>query len=564
MRCVIPMKFRFPFAAFEPFGKRFVILCFFMLGVMNAGAVAANAGGGSRPNFIVILADDLGFSDLGCYGSEIETPNLDSLANKGVRFTQFYNTAKCHSSRISLMSGRYPYQAGGRSLRNSVTIPEMLRSAGYRTLMTGKWHLNKEPTDFGFDRYFGHLSGSTNYFVGDNTFRLNGKAWEVPKKGFYTTVADVEFALKFLNAAASKEDAKPWFLYLAFNAPHAPLQPLEKDYRKYLDRYAIGWDEIRKQRVAKQRRLGLFPDDLQVPDRPDHIPAWNTLSEPRRDFERRRMAAYAGMIDRMDHEIGRLLDHLRDTGELENTLVLFLSDNGACPYDRRSHPIDAEPYEATTSWSDSTGWAWARNTPFRYYKQNQFEGGITTPAILHWPAGLKLEHGSIRTEPLHLVDVLPTLSRVANAPIPSEWPDRELNPVAGRSFAPILRGETMGPRAPLYFLYGEDRAVRDGAWKLVSFRSNPWELYDLETDRTELHDLADEKPQLRDRLAELWMNLAEFTDRAPGLRRTELPTHDEAGRHVHPQWTDFSEDPSPERMGYGRVVNQKENGDRGN
>lgn len=214
------------------------------------------SAGNSKPNILLILADDLGFSDLGCYGSEVATPHLDRLASCGVRFTQFYNTAKCHSSRASLLSGRYPYQAGNRSLQNAVTIPEVLGKAGYFTAMTGKWHLHKQPTDFGFQRYFGHLSGACNYFKGDDTFRLNGKPWPVPAKDFYTTIANVDFAMKFL--AEARGEKKPWCLYVAFNAPHAPLQPLSQDFKKYLGRYDAGWDVLREARVKKQEQLGLF------------------------------------------------------------------------------------------------------------------------------------------------------------------------------------------------------------------------------------------------------------------------------------------------------------------
>ena len=332
-----------------------------------------------RPNILLVMADDLGFSDLGCYGSEIETPNLDRLAAEGVRFTQFYNTAKCHSSRVSLLSGRWCRQAGDESLKRAVTIPEVLAPAGYFTAMTGKWHLEKEPTDFGFQRYFGHLSGATNYYIGDKTFRLNGQPWQVPEQGFYTTIANVDHAIDFLGEARAEK--KPWFLYVAFNAPHSPLQPLEADYKKYLGRYDVGWDKVRAARVAKQKEIGLLPTGLQESPRPDHVRAWEALDDEHRAWEAKRMAAYAGMIDRVDQELGRLINNLKTAGEFENTVILFVSDNGACPYDRGAPEPTAEPFNPQTHWSDSTGWAWARNSPFRYYKQNQFEGGISSPAI---------------------------------------------------------------------------------------------------------------------------------------------------------------------------------------
>jgi arylsulfatase A-like enzyme len=506
----------------------------FLMGTLGFLSVAAAAD--KRPNMVVILADDLGFSDLGCYGSEIETPVLDRLAAKGVRFTQFYNTAKCHSSRVSLLTGRWCRQAGDESLARAVTIPEVLQPAGYFTMMSGKWHLSKEPTDFGFQRYFGHLSGACSFYKGDKTFRLNGEPWEVPTEGFYTTVAKVDFALRFLQEARAEQ--KPWLLYLAFNAPHAPLQPLEADYKKYLGRYDVGWDVIRSARQQKQNELALFGDPVTAAPRPDHIPAWESLPPEIKDWEARRMAAYAGMIDRVDQEIGRLVADLEANGELENTMILFLSDNGACPYDRNNHRMNEQPYDGETSWSDSTGWAWARNAPFRYYKQNQFEGGIATPGILHWPAGLKLEAGSTRHEPLHLVDLMPTLAELAAAELPTAFPGRELTPLAGQSFAPLLRGEPMGERPPLHFLFSKDRALRVGDWKLVSFQSEPWELYNLARDRTEQVNLAEKHPRRVKQMAAQWHDMAANVLMA--TKNEQAPVAAEASGEGHKEWSVYS------------------------
>lgn len=497
----------------------------------------SRAADAPRPNIIVILADDLGFSDLGCYGGEIDTPNLDRLAKDGLRFTQFYNTAKCHSSRVSLLSGRWCEQAGNASLSRAAIIPEVLGRAGYFTATTGKWHLDKQPTDFGFQRYFGHLSGATSYYRGDKTFRLNGEPWTVPDEGFYTTVANVDYAIRFLDEA--RETKKPWFLYLAFNAPHGPLQPLEADYKKYLGKYDVGWDAIRTARAAKQKELGLFGADIDVSPRPEHIPEWSALSPDVQDWEARRMAAYAGMIDRVDQELGRLFADVERAGELDNTLILFLSDNGACPYDRRSRGRDLEPYNPDSGWSDSTGWAWARNTPFRYYKQNQFEGGVSTPAIVHWPAGLKTKPGALVDSPVHLVDVLPTVAELGGASIPSAWPDRELSPLAGVSLAPILAGGQIENRPPIHLLFGSDRGLRDGDWKLVSFRSNPWELYNMAHDRTELHNVAAQYPEVVGRMETQWTDMAKNVlhspakEYAPVAPVASLPNH-------HREWTDFT------------------------
>lgn len=472
-------------------------------------ALTISCGSGtepSRPNFVVVMADDLGYSDLGCYGSEIETPTLDRLAANGLRLSQFYNTAKCHSSRVSLLSGRWCRQAGDEALQRAFTIPEVLAPAGYFTMMTGKWHLTKEPTDFGFQRYFGHLSGATNYYKGDKTFRLNGEEWTVPDSGFYTTTANVDHAIDFLKEARNSK--KPWFLYIAFNAPHAPIQPLKEDYEKYLGKYDRGWDAIREARIAKQKEVGLLPADTKPSPRPDHVPAWETLTPATRKWESKRMAGYAALIHRVDKELGRLVADLESAGELDNTFILFVSDNGACPFDRGNRGMDKPPYDPSTNWTDSTGWAWARNAPFRFYKQNQFEGGIASPAVVHWPAGLKLKPGSVNATPAHLVDVLPTLAELAGATIPKAYPGRQPTPLAGTSLVPIFTGGTLGSRPPIHLLFGQDRGLRDGDWKIVSFKGQPWELYYMAGDRTELNNLADKEPERLKAMVETWHRMA--------------------------------------------------------
>ena len=469
---------------------------------------AQNSSAFNQPNILIIMVDDLGFSDLGCYGSEIETPVLDKLAYNGLRFSQFYNTAKCHSSRISLLTGQYFYQAGNSSLSHAVTSAEVLSRAGYTTLMSGKWHLEKQPTDFGFDRYFGHLSGATNYFKGDHTFCLNGEKWEVPKSGFYTTVAKVDYALKFLKEARSKDN--PWYLYIAFNAPHEPLQPLKMDYEKYLGKYSQGWDTIVANRLKKMDTLNLFKQSFLAPKRPEHVPTWKDLDDSWKAFEEMRMAALAGMIDRIDQEIGRVVFDLEQSNELENTLILFLSDNGACPFDRRrtSRDLKDKPYDPNCQWGDSTGWAWARNMPFRFYKQNQYEGGITTPAIIHWSAGLKTIPSQVGDDPVHVIDVLPTIAELADAKIPERFPGRTLNPISGISFTALLEGKKLGDRPPLHFLFNKDRALREDEWKLVSFRSENWELYHLGNDRAEMVDLALENPEKVRSMADKWATIS--------------------------------------------------------
>ncbi len=482
------------------------------------------------------MVDDMGFSDLGCYGSEIDTPNMDKLAANGVRFSQFYNTAKCHSSRVSLMSGRWCRQAGDETLKRAVIIPEVLAPAGYFTAMTGKWHLDKEPTDFGFQRYFGHLSGATNYYTGDKTFRLNGEKFEVTEKGFYTTIANVDRAIEFIGEARAAK--KPWFQYIAFNAPHAPLQPLEQDFKKYLGRYDVGWDSIRVARVAKQKQIGLLPADTAESPRPEHIPEWSKLSAEQRASEARLMTAYAGLIDRIDQEMGRLIANLEKAGELDNTVILFVSDNGACPFGRGGATPNTEPYDPNTHWGDSTGWAWARNSPFRFYKQNQFEGGISSPAIIHWPAGLKRKPGSVVSSPAHLVDVLPTFAEIAGAKVPTTYPDREPTPLAGISLAPIIAGGEIKERPPIHLLFSSDRGLRDGEWKLVSFQSQPWELYYMPDDRTETHNVAADHPDIVARMVKQWHDMTENVLLAKGKETKPVAT--EATPKLNPGWSQYS------------------------
>ncbi len=518
--------------------RRFVTL---VVGLLIFGlwgfAVEGRGSTSERPNIVIMMVDDLGFSDLGCYGSEIETPNLDRLAADGLRFNQFYNTAKCHSSRVSLLTGQYCIAAGDTSMRHAVTTAEVLGNSGYFTAMTGKWHLDEEPTDFGFDRYWGHLSGACNFFKGDGTFRLNGEAWKVPEKDFYTTVANVDFALDFLKEA--RHTGKPWYLYVAFNAPHAPLHALPEDYAKYKGRYDAGWDVVREARVEKQKRVGILPERLLESPRPEHIPAWQEMESWRQKYEANRMTTLAAMIDRVDQEVGRLVGDLRKHGELDNTLILFVSDNGACPYDRKKPLLDVEPTNGDVSLADSTGWSWARNSPFRYYKQNQFEGGVSTPAIVHWPAGLRTAPGSIVDESAHLIDILPTLAEVTESEVPDAWPGRELRPVSGVSLKPILDGKSLGKRPPIHFLFSFDRGLRDGDWKLVSFRREAWELYNMAEDRTELNNLASSEPERLERMIEIWTDMTKHLLHAKSS--AYAPAVDAKLPHHNSQWTVFDE-----------------------
>jgi arylsulfatase len=485
--------------------------------VLLLGSFLTVATAAERPNIILIMADDLGFADLGCYGSEIDTPRLDTLAADGLRFTQFYNTAKCHSSRVSLLTGLYCDQAGSTKLSRGATIAEVLSDAGYFTAMVGKWHLSKQPTNFGFQRYWGHLSGATNFFTGDNTFRLNGEKWDVPKtlngRPFYTTHAITDFAIDFLEEATSKD--KPFLLYAAYNAPHYPLHAPEKEVRKYGGFYNGGWDRLRLERHRRQLDSGLLPAKWKLSPRPDHVPAWDSLSATERQWEADRMEVFAAMVDVVDQSVGRLVDFLKAKGILDNTVILFCSDNGACPFERTKGRY-LKPWDPKSYWTYDASWAHAGNTPFRLYKQNQHEGGISSPLIAHWPKGLKTERGAITDQPGHLIDFMATFIELAGATYPKQIGDRRIDPLQGKSLLPIFRGETRRPHETLYFHFGTDRALRQGPWKLVSAKLGKWELYNMDADRTELNDLADLKPERLSAMKAEWFRMAEHVDRLKG------------------------------------------------
>ncbi|MCA9060843.1 MAG: sulfatase-like hydrolase/transferase, partial [Planctomycetaceae bacterium] len=332
-----------------------IVIC--LLSTIALGGEASPATT-DRPNVVLIMADDLGFSDLGCYGSEIRTPNLDRLAAEGLRFNQFYNTAKCHSSRICLLTGKYTFQAGNEAMDQALTIAEVMEHGGYFTAMAGKWHLQQEPTDRGFQRYWGHLSGATNYFTGDKSFRLNGQPWQDFDESFYTTDRNVDFAMQFIDEAIQQQ--KPFFQYIAFNAPHYPLQAREEDIDRYRGQYHQGWDLIRQQRFERQLKSGLLPAGTQLSPRPDYIPAWDQLTADERAWEEARMEVFAAMVDRLDQNIGRLIQHLTDRGVLDNTILLFCSDNGACPFERtkgREFPAS----DSRSYWCYDVGWAHVGN-----------------------------------------------------------------------------------------------------------------------------------------------------------------------------------------------------------
>jgi len=499
------------------------LLLFLTMACLARPAFADDKADTSRPNIVLMMVDDLGFADLGCYGATIiETPTLDRLAEQGLRYSQFYNTAKCHSSRVCLMTGLYCFQAGGTAMSRGVTIAEVLHPAGYFTAMVGKWHLDKQPTDRGFQRYFGHLSGATDFFHGNDSFRLNGEKFNAFGDDFYTTDANTDYAIRFVDEAVDAE--KPFFLYVAHNAPHFPLQAPKDLIEKYRGRFRVGWDELRRRRYAKQVESGMIDPRWDLSPRPDYIPAWDSLSEKQKAWEDFRMAVFAAMIDRIDQNVARLVEHLKARGVYENTLILFCADNGGCPFER-THGMNRAAWQGGSRLTYDVGWAHASNTPFRWYKQNQHEGGIASPMIVHWPAGLKTEPGAITHQPAHLIDVMPTLVELAGGQYPSEFGGRTIEPVQGRTLGPILAGQQREPHEWLYFQFSTDRAIRKGDWKLASVKGARWELYNLADDRTELRDLADANPERVKELSKLWHHVAEHVDRAPLKFRQHVKDH---------------------------------------
>lgn len=519
--------------------------------VLTLAGLQAIAAPASRPNIVLIMADDMGFSDIGCYGSEIPTPNLDALARNGLRFTQFYNTARCSPTRAALLTGLDPHSAGMGTLAEDpgkrapanaapgyqeylndrcVTIAEALRPAGYRSYMAGKWHLGyhgqeKWPLQRGFDRYYGIIAGAASYLAPKEPRGLTRDNTPLPtptNAGYYTTDAFTDHAVTFLREHTG--DA-PFFLYLAFNAPHWPLHARAEDIAKFKGKYRAGWDRLRTERHARQVAAGIVEKNWPLTPRDDGARAWDELTPAQQEQLDYRMAVYAAQVHRMDWNIGRVVEALKAQGRLEQTLIFFLSDNGACaePYtdlgggaftainDPGAAGLGAKNATGPGGSSYGTGWANASNTPFRRYKSRLHEGGISTPLIAHWPAGLKAAAGSLTRTPGYLTDILPTVLEVAGATYPKERDGKSLTPLAGRSLAPVLRGGTLPPDRWFFWEQYGNRAVRHGQWKAVqpAEKDSPWELYDLAADRTELKDLAAREPERLRALTDAWQAWAE-------------------------------------------------------
>ncbi|TWU40795.1 arylsulfatase [Novipirellula artificiosorum] len=507
--------------------------------VIHGGTTIASAANDSpsRPNIVFILADDAGFSDVGCYGGEIATPHLDALAAGGLRFTQFYNTARCWPTRAALMTGYYAQQVrrdklpdlggGNRGKRQpwARLLPDFLRPHGYRNYHSGKWHIDGKVLDAGFDRSF-RVENQGNFFSNQGNL-VDGVKVKVPEDevSFYTTTATADHAIECLKEHSQNHTDAPFFHYIAFISPHFPLHAMPDDIARYRDKYLDGWDRMREQRFAKQRELSLlnttlsalepdlgppypFPEAMKQlgPGEVNRPLPWESLTKPQQRFQATKMAIHAAMVDRMDQEIGRVVEQLRSMNALENTLIFYASDNGASAeimVRHGGHDPRAEPGSAATYLCLGPGFSSACNTPFRRHKTWVHEGGISTPLIVHWPAGIKAA-GQLRHTPAHVIDIVPTILEAVGIEKPASWDGQSIPEAPGKSLLPAFAEDRTINREYLWWLHDGHRAVRDGDWKLVAANGDPWELYDLRTDRAEANNLADQMPDEVTRLEALW------------------------------------------------------------
>ena len=486
-----------------------------------------------RPNFLVILADDMGFSDAGCYGGEVDTPNLDKLAAGGLRFSQMYSTARCGPSRNCILTGYYAQQNAcdvmtpGNIPSWTKLAPEYLKPLGYRTYHSGKWHIRFKPVaGAGFDRSY--CLQDQNRFFTPQQHLLDDRPLPQPKKedGFYAPVKIAEHAESFLRQHAAEHAAQPFYLYLAFTSPHFPLHALQEDIDRYKEKFADGWDAQRERHHSRLRRLGLVNCPL-APLEAEMRPAWNTkyeellakigpgevvaavpwssLTVEQKEFQRLKMAIHAAMITRMDKEIGRVVAQLKKSGDFENTVILFMSDNGASSEQlirADGHDATARPGSGESHLCLGPGWASASNAPFRLHKSWVNEGGISSPMIVHWPAGIS-DKGKLRHTPAHLIDVVPTMIDLAGGEIPKGGDG--MPGMTGKSLAPVFRKDGALPRDFLYFNHSNNRALRVGDWKLVATgKDGPWELYDMRVDRSEQNNLIAQQPAKAADMSAMW------------------------------------------------------------
>ncbi len=507
--------------------------------IMGITTCMAEEHDSKRPNIVLIMADDMGYSDVGCYGSEINTPNIDKLAANGIRFTQFYNAGRCCPTRASLMTGLYPHQAGvghmtndvfnyakegyqGNLNRKCLTMAEILKTAGYNTYMTGKWHLGTHPgmwpCDRGFEEYFGIVEGSSDYFkvrpkriLARNNVLVDTTA---ARSNFYLTDAFSDSAITFIDKNNDKN--KPFFLYLAYNAPHWPLQAKMEDIQKYEGKYRAGWDKIREARYQKQLKMGMWEKPITLSPKNDDLlkpgsgqPVWESIANNEKNLAELdlTMAIYAAMIDCMDQGIGRLMEYLEKNNRMENTLILFLSDNGAC-HEGGTNGIgfpgkDLEKMKRGGFLTVGSNWAKVSNTPFRYYKSWAHEGGIATPLIAHWPKGIK-QKGSFVDQPGHIIDIMATAIDISGAKYPAIYQGDSIRPVEGKSLLPIFQGKEREGHESICWSHEGNRAIRKGKWKLAAVQDGTWELFDIENDRSECHNLAKQFPEVVQLLDKTW------------------------------------------------------------
>lgn len=519
----------------------------------------------ARPDVLLILADDMGFSDINSFGGEVQTPNLDRLADGGIKMTQFYNTARCSPSRASLMTGLHPHQVGigilnfddapdgypGNLAEDCATIAEVLQQSGYATYLSGKWHMAVDmdnpnsawPTRRGFDRFFGTLEGAGSFYQPRTLVRGEENIeHEATAEGWFYTDAISDTAVEFLREHQDSQPDDPFFMFLSYTAPHWPLHAHEDDIAKYANRFDEGWDTLREQRLERLVKAGIIDPTWQLSERDERVPAWEDT--PDKEWQAARMEVYAAQIDRMDQGIGKVLAQLEATGRLQNTLVVFLSDNGGCAEEmppesvkdfvtafvplketsRTGLPVvpgnvpGLQPGPEETYQSYGRAWANLSNTPFREYKHWVHEGGISTPFIAHWPAGLADAGARVCTAPGQLVDILPTIAEVAGARYPQERNGQPIPPVEGRSLLATWRGDAENGR-DLFWEHEGNCAVRRGKWKLVRKYRQAWELYDIEADRTELNDLAAQNAQL---VSELEMAYQEWAGRCGVIPRERV------------------------------------------
>ncbi|MDA7622364.1 arylsulfatase [Verrucomicrobia bacterium] len=504
-------------------GWNFLIVLLLTLGIN--GIIQAKA----KPNIVLIMCDDMGWSDIGCYGGEVRTPHLDRLASEGLRFTQFYNSAKCTTTRAALLTGLYPRQKKGPLLKGSmVTLGEALQLAGYQTAMSGKWHLGatkpRRPVDRGFQEYYGLMDGGCHYFnpvkpdpdFKKNRIRVFGQNETIItefSKDFYTTDAFTDHAVINIQRMA-KSDA-PYFMHVCYTAPHYPLHAPEEDVQKYLGKYKEGWENLRGVRHKKLVRLGLIDAGWKLPSADPEAGNWEDQKD--KDWQDRRMAVYAAMIDRMDQGIGRILNAIEESGETDNTMILFLSDNGGCGETYSQDRSENVPGSSEHYMTCGPGWASAQNTPFRRFKSWMHEGGISTPLIVRWPD--VIQPNTVTHQVGHIIDFMPTFLEAAQTDYPNVFKGNSIIPLEGKSLIPIFIGQQREGHKILWWEFIGNRAVREGNWKLVWDRKiQNWELYHMRHDRTEMVDLALQYPDKVRKMASSWNSWAINTGALSGQK----------------------------------------------